>query len=197
MRAETIEALSPAQLRVWRAQLTPEAQALAGNLPIEEPLDLMDRYAMPLCLSLAAIVAVISRYDAEGLCKMAQQVSATSAEPYEPRSPRQREVCERCTSESLSCWPRGAPGIWVRGALANYAPNQLDFTRLDGGHLTLGAWPHSCVAAGLIHMAAVSITAPLLQRFASAKPARPIEWQGGSGFRSPRSLWVCLTARDD
>jgi cytochrome P450 len=76
-------------------------------------------------------------------------------------------------------------------------PNQLDVTRLDGGHLTLGAWPHSCVAAGLIHMAAVSITAPLLRRFASAKPARPIEWQGGSGFRSPRSLWVCLTARDD
>jgi len=47
MREETMEALSPAQLRVWRAQLTPEAQALAGNLPIEEPLDLMDRYATP------------------------------------------------------------------------------------------------------------------------------------------------------
>ena len=43
MRAETIEALSPAQLRVWRAQLTPQAQALAGSLPIEEPLDLMER----------------------------------------------------------------------------------------------------------------------------------------------------------
>jgi len=42
MGAETMEPLSPAQLRVWRAQLTPEAQALAGNLPVEEPLDLMD-----------------------------------------------------------------------------------------------------------------------------------------------------------
>jgi hypothetical protein len=73
MCAETIEALSPTQLRVWCAQLTPEAQALAGNLPIEEPLDLMDRYAMPLCLSLAGIVTGISRYDAEGLCEMAQQ----------------------------------------------------------------------------------------------------------------------------
>src|SRR5271156_5665705 len=37
MRAETMEALSPAQLRAWRARLTPEAQALAGCLPIEEP----------------------------------------------------------------------------------------------------------------------------------------------------------------
>jgi hypothetical protein len=44
-------------------------------------------------------------------------------------------------------------------------------------------------------MAAVSITAPLLQRFASANLARPIEWQGGSGFRSPRSLWVRFTER--
>jgi hypothetical protein len=51
-----MEALSPAQLRVWRAQLTPQAQALAGSLPIEEPLDLIDRYATPLCLSLAAMV---------------------------------------------------------------------------------------------------------------------------------------------
>jgi hypothetical protein len=48
MGAETMEPLSPAQLRVWRAQLTPQAQALAGNLPIEEPLDLMDRYATRL-----------------------------------------------------------------------------------------------------------------------------------------------------
>jgi hypothetical protein len=45
---------------------------MAGNLPIEEPLDLMDRHAMPLCLSLAAIVTGVSRYDAEGLCEMAQ-----------------------------------------------------------------------------------------------------------------------------
>jgi Cytochrome P450 len=85
-----MEALSPAQLRVWRAQLTPEVQALAGNLPIEEPLDLMDRYARPLCLSLAVMVTDISRYDAEVLCE-------------------------------LSCWPSGAPELWVRGALANYA----------------------------------------------------------------------------
>ena len=71
MRAETMEALSPVQLRVWRAQLTREAQALTGNLPIEEPLDLMDRYATPLCLSLAAMVTGISRNDAEGLCETA------------------------------------------------------------------------------------------------------------------------------
>src|ERR1700738_3505149 len=33
IRTETIEALSPAQLRAWREKLTPEAHALAGTLP--------------------------------------------------------------------------------------------------------------------------------------------------------------------
>jgi cytochrome P450 len=72
-------------------------------------------------------------------------------------------------------------------------PDRVDLTRRDGGHFTLGAGPHSCVGAGLIRMAAATITHPLVQRFASANLALPIRWQGGSGFRSPSSLWVHLT----
>jgi cytochrome P450 len=72
-------------------------------------------------------------------------------------------------------------------------PNQVDIARRDAGHLTLGAGPHACVAANLIRMAAVAITYPLVQGFASANLARTVEWQGGSGFRSPKSLSVCLT----
>jgi cytochrome P450 len=278
MRAETKEALSPAQLRAWRAQLTPEAQALAGSLPVAEPLDLMDGYARPLCLSLAAMVTGISRKDAGGLCEMAQRVSAASAEPYDPalrasaksanaelrgrfhsgpvplrdsgfvalsqtivcllgnawfalvQHPNEwrllhqhRGLTEQAIQELLryaglvrTVYRTATTDINLNGSLirkgeriilriiaANHdpdrftCPNQLDITRRDGGHLTLGAGPHLCVAAGLIHMAAVSISAPLLQRFASASLARPIEWQGGSGFRSPRSLWVCLTAGVD
>ena len=68
----------------WRARPLPEAQALAGSLPVEEPLDLVDGYARPLCLSLAAMVTGISRKDASGLCEMAQRVSAASAEPHDP-----------------------------------------------------------------------------------------------------------------
>ena len=44
-------------------------------------------------------------------------------------------------------------------------PHQVDVTRSDAGHFTLGAGPHSCVAAGLIRMPATMITRPLLQRF--------------------------------
>jgi hypothetical protein len=52
------------------------------------------------------------------------------------------------------------------------------------------------VAANLIRMAAIAITHPLVQGFASASPERPIDWQGGSGFRSPQSLWVSLSKAD-
>jgi cytochrome P450 len=72
-------------------------------------------------------------------------------------------------------------------------PHRVDVTRRDGGHFTLGAGPHACVAAGLIRMVAATMTHPLVQRFASATLALPVRWQGGSGFRSPSSLWVCLS----
>src|ERR1700748_2445891 len=83
MRAETMEALSPTQLRAWRAQLTPEVHARVDTLPTAEPVDLMDQYARPLCLSLAATVTGISRDDGIGLYEKAQRVSAAAAEPYD------------------------------------------------------------------------------------------------------------------
>jgi len=69
-------------------------------------------------------------------------------------------------------------------------PNHVDIARRGAGHLTLGAGPHSCVGASLIRMGAVAITRPLLKRFVAASLTQPVEWQGGSGFRSPLSLWV-------
>jgi cytochrome P450 len=75
-------------------------------------------------------------------------------------------------------------------------PNQVDLARRDAGHLALGAGPHACVAANLIRLAAIAITRPLVQRFASANLSRPIDWQGGSGFRSPKSLWVSLATEE-
>jgi hypothetical protein len=71
--------------------------------------------------------------------------------------------------------------------------HELDVLRQDGGHLALGAGFHACVGAPLIRMAVQSMTRPLIRRFASAILARPVEWQGGSTFRSPDSLWVRLS----
>ncbi len=274
MRAETMEALSPIQLRAWRERLTPEAYACVHSLPIEEPADLLDGYARPLCLSLAAMVTGISRHDAAGLCARAERVSAAAAEPYDPAL---RRGAKAANVELRSCFHSGPeplrdsgfvalsqtlpcilgnawfaliqhpqewsllhqqPGlmeqaveellryaglvrILVRTATADIDlngffirkgeriilriiaanhdparfsnPNQVDVTRRGAGHLTLGYGSHSCVGASLIRMAAVTITQPLLQRFAAAKPARSVVWQGGTGFRSPSSLWVGLS----
>jgi cytochrome P450 len=71
-------------------------------------------------------------------------------------------------------------------------PNRVDVTRGGMGQLTLGAGPHSCVGANLIRMAAITISRPLLEQFARVNLAETVEWQGGSGFRSPASLVVSL-----
>jgi cytochrome P450 len=71
-------------------------------------------------------------------------------------------------------------------------PNRLDVTRRVAGQLALGAGPHSCVGALLIRMAAAVATHAFVQRVAVAEITGPIEWQGGSGFRWPASLYVQL-----
>jgi cytochrome P450 len=274
MRAEALEVLSSARLRAWREELTPEAHAMASRLPGQDPVNLMDHYARPLCLSLAAMVTGISRSDAEHLCERAQGISAAAAEPYDeilrdsaksasaelsgyfhsgPEALRESgfvalsqtmpcilgnawfalmqypqqwsllhrepELTEQAVEELLryaglvrilsrtatadidlnGAFIRRGERVILRIIAANRDPerfshpNQVDIARRDAGHLTLGAGPHACVAANLIRMAAVTITHPLMYRFASANLARPVDWQGGSGFRSPKSLWVRLT----
>src|ERR1700722_12757991 len=272
MRWQTIEALSPTQLRAWRERIIPEVDELMNRLPSEEPVDLMDGYARPLCLSLAAMVTGIPRGAAEGLREMARWVSASAAEPYDSAvrlgakaANAQLRGCFHsgpeplrdsgfvALSQTLPCLLGNAwfallqhpqewsllhqqPGLTEQAIdeLLRYAglartltrtatadinlngspirrgeqiilrliagnrdperfsdPHQVDVTRGDSGPFTLGACPHSCVAAALIRVLAITMTRPLLQRFAPT-PARPIDWQGGSGFRFPRSLWVSL-----
>jgi cytochrome P450 len=273
MRWETMEALSPTQLRAWRERIIPEAAALVNTFRSEEPVDLMDSYARPLCLSIAAMITGISQGAAEGFCEMARRVSAGAAEPYDPavrlsaksananlrgcfhsgpealrdsgfvalsqtlpcllgnawfslvQYPQewsllhqQPELTEQAIEELLryaglartlfrmatadvdlsGVFIRKGERVILRIIAANRDPerfsesHRLDVTRRDGGHFTLGAGPHACVAAGLIRMVAATMTHPLVQRFAAADLALPIHWQGGSGFRSPSSLWVYL-----
>jgi len=277
MRAETQDALSPERLRKWREQLTPEVQAMVVSLPIEEPVDLMDSYARPLCLSLAAMVTGISRVEAEGLQQSASRVSKAAAEPYDPAlrisAKAANEELRACfhagpealrdsgfvaLSQTMPCIFGNAwfalmqqPQQWsllhqhpdlmeqaieellryagltrilrreatsdlsLNGALIRKGervilriiaanrdperfshPNQVDVKRRDAGHLSLGAGSHACVAASLIRMAAIAITGPLVQRFASVTSARAVDWGGGSVFRAPKSLWVCLIESD-
>jgi cytochrome P450 len=273
MRTETMEALSPRQLRAWREKLEPEVDALVTSLPSEQPVDLIGEYARPVCLTLAAMVTCIPMQDAANLQDRAQEVSAASAEPYDAalrsraksasaelrecfhsgpealrdsgfvalsqtmpsilgnawfalsQHPeewlsmhRQPDLTERGIEELLRY--AGLPRLLLRRATSDVNlngvlickgervmlrviaanndperfphPNQVDVRRQGVRHFTLGAGSHQCVGNGLIRMAAVTITRPLLKRFGRASLVQDVEWQGGSGFRAPRSLWVRL-----
>ena len=71
-------------------------------------------------------------------------------------------------------------------------PKELDWAHQGKGHLALGAGLHTCVGASLIRMAAVTITRPLVERFAWVEIAGTVDWQGGAVFRSPAALNACL-----
>lgn len=85
MRAATQAALSPGQLQIWRERLQPVAQTTVWNLPVDIPVDLVSDYAMPLCLTLAAMVTKIDVREAAHLHKIAEPVSLSAAEPYDTR----------------------------------------------------------------------------------------------------------------
>ena len=283
MRWQTIEALSPAQLRAWRERMIPEVDGLINRLPTGEPVDLMDAYARPLCLSLAALVTGIPRGAAEGLREMARWVSASAAEPYDPavrlgakaanaqlrgcfhsgpeplrdsgfvalsqtlpcllgnvwfallKHPQewsllhqQPELTEQAIEELLryaglarTLFRRATADLELNGfsirkgeriilriVAANHDPerfsdpHRVDVTRRDGGHFTLGAGSHSCVAAGLIRMVTTTLTYPLLQTFArrvwsflyAGRVDRAFARRGRCGYLSPLEINVTVTA---
>jgi cytochrome P450 len=70
------------------------------------------------------------------------------------------------------------------------SPDRLDLTRRVAGQLALGAGPHSCTGALLIRMAATIATDAFVHNFAAVDATAPVEWRGGSGFRSPASLYA-------
>lgn len=69
-------------------------------------------------------------------------------------------------------------------------PDRFDLARRGPAHLSLGFGEHPCAGSGLIRMVITSATAVFVQRFRDAKVLRPVEWDGGSGFRTPRALVV-------
>ena len=273
MRRETRDALSPAQLRVWRREMAAAARVEAKGLTTGRSVDLIGSYAKPLCLRLAAMVTGISTSEAERIRAITEPISASAAEPFdhalkdaaktastsirscfhtgpEPlrdsgfvalahtlpcllgnawsgliQSPQQWAILhenprmvERAVEELLRC--SGLPRILFRQAIddlefngvqirkgervilhvdtANQdpetfaCPHRLDVRRRHIRQLALGTGTHSCVGAGLIRMAAITLTRALVQRFSAIRLAQPVEWKGGSGFHFPANLQVKL-----
>jgi len=69
-------------------------------------------------------------------------------------------------------------------------PNRFDPLRRGPGHLSLGFGWHACAGSALIRTTMASATSAFLARFGTLKLRAPIEWEGGSGFRTPSRLLV-------
>ena len=115
MRAETREALSPAQLGAWSEVITPLIQARAQRLPEGCPVDLLDSYLRPNCLDLAALVTGIDPQEAARLRTLAGPVSAAAAEPYDPTL---RAKAKSVTPELQACFHSKAESLRDSGFVA-------------------------------------------------------------------------------
>jgi cytochrome P450 len=88
--------------------------------------------------------------------------------------------------------------VILKLAAANHDPDrfpearELDVTRKSGGHVALGAGPHSCAGALVVRMATAVVTGAFTGKFAAAELAGPVEWHQGSTLASPRSLPAIL-----
>lgn len=72
-------------------------------------------------------------------------------------------------------------------------PERLDLDRRGPPPLCLGTGGHSCVGAGLIRTLTTVATGAITERFESIRLAETVEWEGGEGFRTPKTLRVKLS----
>jgi cytochrome P450 len=72
------------------------------------------------------------------------------------------------------------------------SPERLDISRRNGPQLALGTGMHSCAGGLLIRTLAGIATTCFVENVAGYDPTIPIEWKGGTGFRSPKTLHVLL-----
>jgi len=69
-------------------------------------------------------------------------------------------------------------------------PNRFDLLRRGPAHLSLGFGLHACAGSALIRMAMAAATSVFLTHWGTLTLRGAIQWEGGSGFRTPRRLLV-------
>jgi cytochrome P450 len=82
-RVQALRALSPAAIQPWEERFARAADRLADALPTGGPVDLIERYARPWSLQVAAIAAGISADHCERLASLARAVFDAAGEPYD------------------------------------------------------------------------------------------------------------------
>jgi cytochrome P450 len=101
MREETLEALTPTQLRAWSDAIAPVIRECVENLQEGCAVDLLEQYLRPISLELAALVTAIDPADAARLRELAWPISASAAEPYEPEL---RAMAQKATPPLQACF---------------------------------------------------------------------------------------------
>jgi len=82
-RAQALRALSPSAVQHWEERFALATDGLADALPTGEPVDLMERYARPWSLQVAAVAAGIHDDQCERLASLAHSVFEAACEPYD------------------------------------------------------------------------------------------------------------------
>jgi len=101
------EALAPARLALWWAELEPLARALAARLPAGPAVDLVHAFAEPWSLALAVAATGASAKDAERLAALAREVflaaaCATDSEPVPRAQAAAAELARSLTGAGAS-----------------------------------------------------------------------------------------------
>jgi cytochrome P450 len=82
-RTQALHALSPASIQQWEEEFAHAANLLIGALPTGEPVDLIERFARPWSLQVAAIAANIAADRYDGLSGLSRLVFQAACEPYD------------------------------------------------------------------------------------------------------------------
>ena len=122
-RTHSLHALSPAAISQWEERFALAAARVVDALPTGEPVDLIDRFARPWSLRVAAIAADVPAHDCESLAALARCVFEAACEPYDEAL---ADKSQKATVE-LARFFQGAPPWTVQMfvALAHSLPALL------------------------------------------------------------------------
>jgi len=115
VRAETQAAISTEKLRLWEKETQRAANARVLVLTTDRPVDLLEEYAAPVCLILAALATNPDPYDAQRLSKLAEVVSDSAAEPFDVERKAKAKIAN---AELRPCFHSGPETLRDSGFVA-------------------------------------------------------------------------------
>jgi len=118
VRAETQAAISTEKLRLWEKETQRAANARVLVLTTDRPVDLLEEYAAPVCLILAALATNPDPYDAQRLSKLAEVVSDSAAEPFDVERKAKAKIAN---AELRPCFHSGPETLRDSGFVARKA----------------------------------------------------------------------------